>query len=683
MSQKNKSYIPLHQRDISWLSFNERVLQEAEDQANPLYERIKFLAIFSANLDEFYRVRISNLRKFSVLKKELRPKEVEKPKAIVKEILKIIGKQQERVGYILKSHIYPELESNGIYLVKSNQFNKIQHEFSKQYFQKHIKPLIHIYDLDKNPPFLVDKGLYLLFVVKQSIKLVNIPSDQLPRFIEIPGKSKTFTYCFLDEIVRDNLHYLSELKSDKKHLCYAIKLSRDAELYLNEDDYDQEIIDQIKTNLPERKVGLPTRLLYDAHIKKEILQKIKRSFELNKSDLVRGGRYHNLNDFFTFPKPINNKALFYTPQPPLNHPKINANKDLLSYFSKNTEIICYPYQKFDAIITLLQQAAVSKMVQELYITLYRLSHTSKVAEALILACQHQKSVTVFIEAKARFDEANNIYWGEKLEAAGAKVIYSKPNLKVHSKIFLIIGDNFQISHIGTGNFNESNAKIYTDFSYLTPNKSIASDLGEVFKFLQQQTKLPEVNNIWLAPFYFRKNLEKAIQNEIDNKKAGKFAFIRLKLNALEDERVIYKLQEAAAEGVSVQLIVRGICRLKFPQKTTHNLEGISIVGRYLEHGRIFWFANGGNDRILITSADAMTRNLDRRIEVGVEITEPNIKQILTHYFLTQWKDNQKARILDDYLFNCYRLAKDDSINSQNVLYSFFENSLNKCISRET
>lgn len=667
----------IHQRDLSWLSFNERVLQEAEDQSNPLYERLKFLAIFSANLDEFYKVRMSDLRKFKHLKKELRPKEVEKPNAIVKEILNLINTQQERYGKILWQHIVPDLHAVEIHLINHNEFSAEQSSFSEHYFNNTVKPLISVYDLENNPPFLKDKGLYLVFKMAKSIKLVNIPSDQLPRFVSLPSAANSYSYCFLDDIIRDNMDAFLEMKSRKNRSYYAIKLTRDAELYLDEDDYSEEIITQIIANLPNRAEGLPTRLLYDMRIEKELLKKIRHSFQLNKLDLVSGGTYHNLHDFFGFPQPLKTPSLFYTEQPPLKHPNLENQQNLLQHFAQHAEILHYPYQKFNPIIELLKQAAISEKVLSISITLYRLASTSAVAQALLLAREHHKKVTVFIEVKARFDEENNIFWGEKLQAAGAQVVYSKPNLKVHSKVFLIEGIDFKISHIGTGNFNEKNATIYTDFSYITPNKDVAKDIAEVFRFLKEEITTPQIKKIWLSPFYFRSNLEAAIQNEIANHQAGRNAFIRLKLNALQDEKIIDKLYQAALAGVSIQLIVRGICCLKFQQKGMESMKGISIVGRYLEHSRIYWFANGGNEQVLIASADAMTRNLDRRIEVGVEIEEPEIKTIVKDCFLMQFKDNQKARILDEFLLNCFQFTKGKSINSQNELYAYFEQQLSE------
>lgn len=666
---------PLHQRDLSWLSFNERVLQEAENICNPLYERIKFLAIFSANLDEFYKVRMSDLRKYKSLKKKLRPKDAEKPKRIVKQILKIINAQQNRYGVILNNQVFPELKTYGIELLRPKSLNKTQQQFSKAYFEDHIKSLISVCDLEKNPPFLVDKTLYLLFETEQAVKLVNIPADVLPRFVALPSPKNKFCYIFIDDILRHNLYDFLEEQLVKNQEFYAIKLTRDAELYLDEEDYSQQVIDQIKANLPNRKDGLPTRLLYDSRINPKLLKRIQHGFDLNKLDLVLGGRYHNLHDFFVFPEPVKSKNLFFEPQPPLDHPKLTDTTDLLTYFSNHSEIISFPYQKFDAVVQLIQQAAQSERVETISITLYRVSKNSAIAKALLLARAHNKKVSVFIEAKARFDEENNIFWGEQLQAAGAKVLYSKPNLKVHSKIFLIEGPQLQISHIGTGNFNENNAKIYTDFAYITPDKTIAEDLTQVFKYLNEEISKPIVNRIWLSPFYLRTQLEQAISGEIENHKAGKKAFIKLKLNALQDESLIALLYNAALAGVIIQLIIRGICCLKFNQPGMESLKGIAIVGRYLEHNRIYWFANNGNDKVVIASADGMSRNLTRRIEVGIDIQNIEHQNLLKNYFKIQWKDQQKARILDAELTNTIRDDSKNGYNSQNELYHYFKKQL--------
>lgn len=656
-------------RDLSWLSFNERVLQEAEDPSVPLFERLKFLAIFSSNLDEFYKVRVSKLRQFKKFQKDIRRKFFERPKKLIKDIQKEVNEHQERFGNVYFADILPRLEKERIFLIEEKEFTPEHHEFSKKFFKEHVTEHIKVYDLenDYDSIFLNNNGLFL-FLKNEKNHLIYIPSQELGRFVVLPSEEGNFYVTYLDEIVRDNL---ISINSDFKDVnSYCIKITRDAELYY--DEYDGEIVELIKEHLDKREKGIPTRLLYDFSVPKENLKSLRKQLSLNKTDLMPGGRYHNFSDFFNFPFPAEKTHLFYEEKPPLIHSELEKANSLIEHIKNQEELLCFPYQKFDYLPKLLQEAAKSEAIHSINITLYRTSSDSSIAEALLECLNKGKKVFVFIEVKARFDEENNIKWGEVLKEHGATILYSMPDIKVHSKIFLLEGYGFNIAYIGTGNFNAQSAKVYADFGLLTSSSKITTDLKKVIFFLRNpKGELPKVENIWMSPFNTRSSIYEKIDREINFAKNKKPASLIFKMNSLEDEGVINKLYEASQAGVEVKLIVRGIFRL-LPQvkDLSENIEAVSIVGRYLEHARIYYFSNNGNEELYIASADCMTRNLDRRVEVAAPIFDSNLKAILKKCIDLQWRDNTKARILDSDQTNQYQENDFEPINSQMDFYRF-------------
>lgn len=660
-------------RDLSWLSFNERVLQEAENRALPLYERLNFLAIFSSNLDEFYRVRVSELRHFRKLRKNLSEKLNEEPKQQIKDIQEKVIKLQERFGKAFEEDIIPNLRKEQIFLLEKEDYSESQEQFVTDYFENEVKPYVQVYNLntDFEQVLLKDKGLFLFLEIDEDV-LITIPTDKLSRFVVLPSDDVSFHVTYLDEVIRANLKYLNPDFDSIK--AYCVKITRDAELYF--DEYEGELVELIKQSLDQRDTGIPTRLLYDKLMPKDLVKRLRKQLGLNKTDLMPGGKYHNFSDFFGFPKPVDSSKLCYEKQEPYPHPDLEHQYALIDYIKDNDVLLSFPYQKFDYIPNLLMEASVSEDIHAVNITLYRVSKDSAVANALLKCLENGKKVTVFIEAKARFDEKNNIYWGEKLKNKGATVLYSMPKIKVHSKIFLLEGKDFDLAYVGTGNFNEKSAKLYTDFGLLTANRTITSDLKQVFSFLNKPEEfIPKTRTIWVSPFTTRSSLYSKIEREIQFAKAKRPASIFLKMNSLEDVGVIDKLYEASQAGVKVRLIVRGIFRL-LPEVEglSKSIKAVSIVGRYLEHSRIYCFGNGGHEELYIASADCMTRNLDKRVEVCVPILEPKLKAVVKKCLDLQWVDNINARILDAQQSNTYVKNDKDALNAQQAYYAFFKTS---------
>ena len=656
-------------RDVSWLSFNHRVLQEAQDPTVPLYERIKFLAIYSSNLDEFFRVRVSSLRNLKVLKKEAKEAIEVKPKKELKDILEIVQQQQDEFGRTYRGQILPALQEAGIHLILNPlEYSPAQQDFVKTYFNTEIKALLtpHFVENENDIPFLENKGLYLAIQFNDSAELgiVNIPTHALPRFINLPTENDLHYVTFLDDIIKYNLPEFLDRKVDQ---AYSIKVSRDAEMYFEEEyEFPKELIERIKRAIGQRNEGLPTRFLYDNKMPQSMLNQMKRIFSLDKADVIPGARYHNFNDFFGFPDPTNSETLHDTPLPPLVHPRLEGAKTILSVISEKDQMLHFPYQKYEYVPQMIREAADDPTTTTIKITLYRVASKSAVVEALLYALRKGKQVMAFIEAKARFDEASNIFWGEALEKANAKVAYSFPNIKVHTKLLLIERQLEEGPHrhayIGTGNFNEKTAKLYCDHALLTTHQQICAEVNEVFEFLNRQISIPNCPNLLVSPFTLRKKFIAMIDREIELAKAGKKAYMRLKMNSLEDKKMVKKLYEASQAGVKIQLIVRGICALvPGVEGMSENIEAISIVDRFLEHARVYIFGNDGDEKMFIASADWMTRNLDRRIEVGVPILDPDIYQQLKTIIDIQWADNSKARIIDANQSNLYR----ESTNSNN------------------
>ena len=657
-------------RDISWLAFNYRVLQEAANPKVPLLERLKFMAIYSNNLDEFYRVRVASILNLVQLKKKQRSKLSFVPEELLQEINTVVDSQQKEFGSIYRDTLLPSLKKEGIELIDETGFSKKQLQQIEDLFEKEEEAIPTPIPLElDSPPFLENKKLYFFITTaKGPYYLCPIPTDHFPRFIELESSNKNHQVCFLDDALRA---YLMRNMDHEITGIYAIKMSRDAELYIG-DEFSGNLVEKIRKQVEKRDIGLPTRFLYDSKLQKKCIHFLCELFLVPKDEMIPGGKYHNFSDLFQFPS-FGRTDLENVAQPALSHKELEKVDSYFDYLDKDDAILHFPYQRYDYVIEMIQQAAEDSSVREIDITLYRVSDDSAVCKALIKALKNGIKVTAFIEMKARFDEASNYKWSKKLEKAGARVIYSMPDLKVHSKVFLITrkdgGKKQRYAYFGTGNFNEKTARIYGDIALLTSDKRLTKELVDVFKYLKHPNYRPTFKNLLVSPFNLRRRITRGISNEIKNAEKGLPAFIIIKINNLEDEKIIDKLYEASQAGVKVQLIVRGICRLIPGVKgLSENISVISIVDRYLEHTRVFWFHDNGKDLIFSGSADMMKRNLNHRVEVIFPIIHQGFKKQLKELMLLQLSDNQKARIVQPDLKDKINPKKGDPIRCQEMFY---------------
>lgn len=684
----------LENREISWLSFNYRVLQEAKDLSNPLYERIKFLAIYSSNLDEFFRVRVASLRSLLRLKKKSIDKLNFDPEELLKQIHNTVNSHQEEFGGIFKKQVIPELKENNIHLINETELNDKQKEFVETYFREKVQMFIQPILLVKRKivPFLVNRRLYLSVKLapkhieakleenkrtKHTYALVEIPSQHLPRFLELPKDNKNTYIIFLDDVIRFCLPNIFP-GYEVVEVC-SIKLTRDAELYID-DEFTGNLLSKIKKGLSKRDTGVPSRFLYDKNTSKPFLKFLKDSLLLEKEDLVPGGKYHNFSDLFAFPNPCQSNLEFPS-MPPLKHAEIEKHKNIFEAISEKDHALFFPFQSYDYIIKFLDTAANDPQVTSIRVTQYRVAKDSAVVRAMIDAVKNGKDVMVFVEVKARFDEELNIQWAEEMEKAGVKVFYSFPGLKVHAKLALVTrienGKEIKYSYFGTGNFNEKTAKIYSDIGLLTKDERLTSEAEYVFKFLSGETVDYKFEHLLVAQFNMRKDFIAMIDNEITLANKGKDAAITLKMNSLEDRKMIKKLYEASNAGVRINIIIRGICCLVPGIKgQSENIKVISILDRFLEHGRIYIFNNGGKEKIYAASADWMKRNLSRRVEVAFPIYNENIKKEIKDIIELQLNDNKKARVIDkDNSNNYLGVYSKTKISSQTASYNYFKKKL--------
>ncbi|HET8885264.1 MAG TPA: polyphosphate kinase 1 [Salinimicrobium sp.] len=667
-------------RDLNWLSFNERVLQEAEDENNPLYERLKFLAIFSSNLDEYFRVRVSQLRQIKKIDKSLRKKLALRPNKTVKEILKEVKKQQERFGRVYFDEIIPLLAKEGILIKDDSQFTEDQLKIVNEEYAKNIAKFLKpkIIDLQKEDElFLENTTIYFLIVFKDSDEfgIVNIPVDEYGRFFILKNEGNQHYITFLDDIIRVQIPNLFENREING--IYEIKLSRDAELYI-EDEFDGVLAEKIYESLEQRNVGQPTRLLYDAAMPSEIHKKLRKLLGLGKIDMMPGGKYHNFKDFFSFPNPTD-KNLHNETIEPIKHKVLEASYNYFETLSERDISLHFPYMSFSYVEKLIQQASEDEAVEKIKISLYRVADESLLTSSLLKALKNGKEVTVFIEAKARFDEKNNIDWGKKFEDAGANVLYSYPKIKVHSKIMLIQrrekSDLRNYAYIGTGNFNSKTAEIYCDHALLTADKKIGKELSRVFDVLEGKLIIPRAKTLMISPFSTRLEFTRMIIRETENARLGKKAKITAKMNSLEDPEIISLLYQASNAGVEIRLLVRGFtCLVPGVEGMSENIYMTSIVDKFLEHGRIYIFENGGDEEIFFGSADWMIRNMDRRIEVITPIKDPDIAKEFKDILEIQLNDNVKARIQDAEETNKYiKPTKGEKlIRSQIEIYNYLK-----------
>ncbi len=682
-----KQRIPYINREISWLSFNERVLQEAADATTPLIERLKFLGIFSNNRDEFYRVRVATIKRLTKLGKKAIDVYGDDPKELLQKLQKQVITQQQKFEAIYQELLH-ELAKQHVYIINEKQLSKEQQEYVTDYFYKEVVSTLFPIMVDEHKafPYMKDKSGYLfvrLIADKPKLKnkyaLIEIPSKATNRFVILPQEKNKKYIILLDDVIRYNVNDMFSVLGYHAKETINIKLTRDAELDIDQ-DVSKSMLEKITKGVKDRKKGLPVRFVYDSTMSSEMLTFIMKKLGMAKKDnAIPGGRYHNFKDFIGFPHLADSKLVYNQPAA-LEHKHLsNIKTSILSVIKHQDILLHYPYHTFNHIITLLREASLDPTVESIKITLYRIADSSKIANALINAIKNGKKVTVLVELQARFDEENNIYWANKLQEEGATVIYGVPGLKVHSKLFLITtkvaGKEINYAHIGTGNFNEKTARIYTDFSLLTADKNITEEIAQMFTFYANNFKTGNFQNLAVAPFYMRSKFVGLIDKEISNAKAGKKAYIILKMNSLVDKEMIRKLYEASQAGVQITLIIRGICSLVTEiQGFSDNIKAFSIVDKYLEHTRVLIFGNNGDEKMFITSADWMSRNLDSRSEVAVPIYDTEVRKQIKDIINIQLSGNTKVRILDRLQQNNYKSLKagEKKIRVQDEIYNYLK-----------
>jgi polyphosphate kinase len=683
-----KKHPKLIHREISWLSFNERVLQEAQDTEVPLVERIKFLGIFSNNLDEFFKVRVATIKRMIDYQEGSKKIEGEKPKKLMSMIQKKVLQLQNKFEYTFQN-ILDELEQEGILIINELELNPFQAEFVKNYFDENVFPVISpiiLSNVDKFP-YLKDKSIYLVVKlnssesgVKSDFALIEIPTNVLPRFIVLPSENDKKFIILLEDVIRYSLDDIFALFKFDHFESWIIKLTRDAELDMD-NDISKSFLEVISKGLNSRKTGQPVRFVFDNAVSRELLEYMVERLNLDEdNNLIPGGRYHNFKDFMNFPN-VGRPQMVYKKEPALQHPLIQKHKSIIEVMARRDFMLHVPYQDFNIFVRLLQEASIDPKVTEICLTIYRVAKNSKVVNALINAARNGKKVIVVIELQARFDEEANIYWSRKLEEVGAKVTFGFPGLKIHAKLLNIARkENSKIVNYGcvsTGNFHEGNALVYSDLFLFTSDKRITTEVKRIFDFFENPYKNFRYKHLIKSPLYLRRKMYQMIDQEIKNAKAGKKAYIILKLNSLVDNEIIYKLYQANDAGVKIKLIVRGICSLTpGVPGLSENVEAVSIVDKYLEHSRILIFCNNGDELYYITSADWMTRNLDRRVEVACPIFDKTVQKEIRALIDLQLKDNMKARIINSVQDNVYVNANGSArIRSQAEIYEYYRNLL--------
>lgn len=673
-------------RDLSWLSFNYRVLLEAADSTVPLNERLKFYAIFSSNLDEFFRVRYPAILALTQLSKKTKAALNEVQENILEKVQTEINRQLIVYGSTLTEKILPALEKKNI-LLYWNRAIEPQHidEVNELFMSKilsFIRPVI-VEGIDKVDFYPENNQIYFVVFLKEKEGLykhaiVNIPSATLERFYVLSPIKRNNCVIFIDDVIRTNIHAI--FPNHDVQGVYSFKINRDAELHL--DDYTGNLKERMEKQLAKRDFGPPSRFLYEEGMPRNVQLFLASVFGVKHDEMFMGGRYHNLSDFMQFP--VFDEALSYPPQKPLTITDLKHYNDIFQVISRKNILLHLPYHSYSAVLAFFNQAAVDPDVTEISITLYRVASESHIVNALLSAAKNGKKVTVFVELKARFDEANNLKWSKVMEEAGVNILYSFPSIKVHSKTALvkkIVGaQEVYFAVLSTGNFNETTARFYTDHVLLTSDVSITSELTTLFEYLQNKKHKPlskakfTFNRLMVSQFNFVKKFEELVRYEMEKAVEGKPAHIRIKVNNLEEHNIINLLYQASQAGVKIDLIVRSICCI------VPGVEGVSdnitvkrIVGRYLEHSRIFIFGSDSEAKVIIGSADLMKRNLRARIEVCVEVKEPACRQQLLKYFDIQWSDNVKAVLLDEFL-NQTKVAEaaPEKINAQEEIYHYLK-----------
>ena len=674
-------------RDLSWLSFNHRVLLEAADESVPLYSRIQFLSIFSSNLDEFFRVRMPSIYAFTSINAKKTSLREEYPENLSQTVIEYLQGHLEDFGRIFTRQILPSLEENNIHLYYGDNIREEHRETVRDFFLSRVLSFLQPVILKKeNQGTIFLENNYLYFIVDiedtdlpdvHEYALLNIPSDQLPRFSELPKIEDKHYLLFLDDVIRENLAEV--FPGYKVHGAYAVKLTRDAELNI-EDEFTGDIADKIEKQLGKRDVGLSTRFLFDGKMPGIIRDFLQQYFDVRNEEMVEGGRYHNLKDMGSLPNPTD-KKLTYDPWPSVPHSDFSTSNSIFKTISGGERLLHLPYHSYNYILRFFNEAAIDPQVKEIYVTLYRVAANSHIVNALISAARNGKKVTVFVELKARFDEANNLKWSKKMKAAGVRIINSIPGLKVHAKIALVNrfedGNMNRYSLLATGNFNETTGRFYTDHVFFTSKKEFSDDLQQLFIYLQSRLQPEEFGKIsfkhlLVSQFNMVKRFRKMFDREIENAKAGLPAYIIIKVNNLQERDMVEELYEASRAGVKIDLIVRSICCVApGVEGQSENITIRRIVDRYLEHARVFMFYNNGEEEFYMGSADWMSRNLYSRIEVIFPIYDETLKKEIKDILQLQLNDTRKAVLFRADLSNeQIPTIGDRPIPAQEAIYNY-------------
>ncbi len=673
-------------REISWLSFNERVLQEASDPKVPLLERLRFVGIFSNNMDEFFKVRYAKIQRISLGKIPGKSRhEIREAKRLLKQITDIAIKQQEKMRRV-RRQIIEELREHDVNIINETELDKEQGEFVRHFFLEKVSPRLFTIILNDLPEFPIIKDSSVYLSVKMSkhgeeniYALVEIPSEELGRFVVLPEKDGKHYIILLEDVIRYNLDEIFNLFEYDQIEAHIIKISRDAQ-FDEDTDQTKSILEKVSFYLRQRQKGEPVRLIYDRSIADDTLHFLMEKMGIDEYDsLIPGGRIHNHRDFMDFPN-LGKTDLLYKRIDPLPIKDFSLKGSILRQIAEKDRLLYAPYHNYKYVIKFLREAALDPHVKEIKITIYRLAKNSQIANSLINAAKNGKKVTVQIELRARFDEANNIKYAEMFKQEGIDLIFGFPDMKVHSKVCVIHREEHgrikRYGFISTGNFNEKTAKIYTDYTLFTADQEILEDVDKVFDFFRINYRIPRYKHILVSPHYMRRKFNALVNEQIKRAKAGQKALIRLKMNSLSDRRMIDKLYEASQAGVAVKLIIRGINRL-IPgiEGLSENIEAISIVDKFLEHPRVFIFGPEGEEKVFTGSADWMPRNLDRRVEVITPVYDPGVKQEMIDTFEISWSDNQKARIFNAEQDNQYRPALGEPVRSQFAIYDYYLDKL--------
>ncbi len=677
--------IPLINREVSWLSFNDRVLQEAADKTVPLVERIRFLAIFSSNLDEFYRVRVATLNRLSNLNTKSKEIFGYNPRKTLNQIKTIVVRQERKFNHLYEDDIIKELERQKIFIINEKQMNVSRGQFVREYFRNKVLSTLVPVMIDKDEPFpeLKDRAIYFFVRLtknknkeKHRFALIEIPTAGSNRFLVLPETNNLKFVTLIDDIVRYCLDDIFFIFDYDKIEAYSIQLTRDAELDLDR-HVSEKFIDALSKSLQKRGKGKPMRLLYDTDMPLDMLTLLVAELDLSADGLIPGNRYHNFKDFISFPN-VGGAELEYPRIAALPVNNLSSVTSIFAQIAKRDYLINLPYQSFDYIIHFLREAAIDPKVREINITLYRLAENSRVIHALINAAKNGKKVNCLLELKARFDEQANIFWTNRLEDEGIDVNYGMLDYKVHSKICLVSrmekGKKVYYANLATGNFNEKTASLYCDHSVFTANPAITKELVKLFDGLQKKVFYRGFENLVVSPLESRQKIYGLIDAEIKIAKAGKNAYIILKMNSLTDEDIISKLYDANNAGVKINLIIRGMCCLvPGVEGFSENIEVISIVDRFLEHARVWIFGNNGAEKVFISSADLMARNLDHRVEVGFPILDPEVKAEIRDIIDIQLRDNTKAREINQQNNNRYKKTRLKTENRAQIdIYNYLK-----------